>query len=156
MQGARAGSASSMSPDPLSAKARLARAADDQPFPHRHRKLALWAHERPIVDAVITEAIADATMVAEVVGRLGRAMAFNIGGRPRNDPAHVLRPALGDHVLGHGAAMTDAGIEAFANDIDQSVVRLNDSNILTMIGFYVAFASAIAAGVVYNSARILF
>jgi putative ABC transport system permease protein len=31
-----------------------------------------------------------------------------------------------------------------------------DSNILTMISFYIAFASAIAVGVVYNSARILF
>lgn len=31
-----------------------------------------------------------------------------------------------------------------------------DTNILTMISFYVAFASAIAVGVVYNSARILF
>ncbi|KHK92882.1 ABC transporter permease [Novosphingobium malaysiense] len=31
-----------------------------------------------------------------------------------------------------------------------------DNNILTMISFYVAFASAIAVGVVYNSARILF
>jgi putative ABC transport system permease protein len=34
--------------------------------------------------------------------------------------------------------------------------ELIDSNILTMIGFYIAFASAIAIGVVYNSARILF
>ncbi|PKB19039.1 putative ABC transport system permease protein [Novosphingobium kunmingense] len=31
-----------------------------------------------------------------------------------------------------------------------------DDNMLTMIAFYVAFASAIAVGVVYNSARILF
>ena len=31
-----------------------------------------------------------------------------------------------------------------------------DSNILTMVGFYIAFASAIVVGVVYNSARILF
>ncbi len=31
-----------------------------------------------------------------------------------------------------------------------------DDNIITMIGFYVAFASAIAIGVVYNSARIVF
>jgi putative ABC transport system permease protein len=31
-----------------------------------------------------------------------------------------------------------------------------DKNIITMVGFYVAFASAIAVGVVYNSARILF
>jgi putative ABC transport system permease protein len=31
-----------------------------------------------------------------------------------------------------------------------------ESNILTMISFYIAFASAIAVGVIYNSARILF
>lgn len=31
-----------------------------------------------------------------------------------------------------------------------------DRNLITMVGFYVAFASAIAVGVVYNSARILF
>jgi len=34
--------------------------------------------------------------------------------------------------------------------------ELMHENILTMIGFYVAFASAIAVGVIYNSARILF
>jgi putative ABC transport system permease protein len=34
--------------------------------------------------------------------------------------------------------------------------KLIDENILTMIGFYVSFASAITIGVVYNSARILF
>lgn len=34
--------------------------------------------------------------------------------------------------------------------------ELIQNNILTMIGFYVSFASAIAVGVVYNSARILF
>lgn len=34
--------------------------------------------------------------------------------------------------------------------------KVIDTNILTMISFYVAFASAIAVGVIYNSARILF
>lgn len=34
--------------------------------------------------------------------------------------------------------------------------RMIDENIFTMMGFYIAFASAIAVGVVYNSARILF
>jgi putative ABC transport system permease protein len=34
--------------------------------------------------------------------------------------------------------------------------QMIDDNMLTMIGFYVAFASSIAVGVVYNSARILF
>lgn len=34
--------------------------------------------------------------------------------------------------------------------------QMIDENMLTMLGFYIAFASAIAVGVVYNSARILF
>lgn len=34
--------------------------------------------------------------------------------------------------------------------------QMIDDNMLTMVGFYVAFASSIAIGVVYNSARILF
>ncbi|MFA7586893.1 MAG: ABC transporter permease [Novosphingobium sp.] len=34
--------------------------------------------------------------------------------------------------------------------------QMIDENILTMMAFYIAFASAIAVGVVYNSARILF
>ncbi len=34
--------------------------------------------------------------------------------------------------------------------------QMIDENMLTMISFYIAFASAIAVGVVYNSARILF
>lgn len=42
---------------------------------------------------------------------------------------------------------------------DAALAKFNDvinENLLTMIGFYIAFASAIAIGVVYNSARILF
>jgi putative ABC transport system permease protein len=34
--------------------------------------------------------------------------------------------------------------------------QMIDDNLLTMLGFYVSFAAAIAVGVVYNSARILF
>ena len=34
--------------------------------------------------------------------------------------------------------------------------RIIDENIMSMMGFYIAFASAIAIGVVYNSARILY
>ena len=34
--------------------------------------------------------------------------------------------------------------------------QIIDENIMSMMGFYISFASAIAVGVVYNSARILF
>lgn len=47
-----------------------------------------------------------------------------------------------------GVTERQAALEKFTEVID--------SNILTMISFYIAFASAIAIGVVYNSARILF
>ena len=47
-----------------------------------------------------------------------------------------------------GVTERDAALDRFAEVIDE--------NIITMIGFYVLFASAIAVGVVYNSARILF
>ncbi len=47
-----------------------------------------------------------------------------------------------------GVTERDAAMRKFETMIDE--------NINTMIGFYIAFASAIAVGVVYNSARILF
>jgi len=47
-----------------------------------------------------------------------------------------------------GVTERDAALQKFEEVIDE--------NILTMLGFYISFASAIAVGVVYNSARILF
>ncbi len=47
-----------------------------------------------------------------------------------------------------GVTERDAAMELFE--------RIIDENIMSMMGFYIAFASAIAIGVVYNSARILF
>jgi len=47
-----------------------------------------------------------------------------------------------------GVTERDAALKKFEEMIDQ--------NMLTMISFYIAFASAITVGVVYNSARILF
>lgn len=55
---------------------------------------------------------------------------------------------LGDMPKVLGITDRTATLQLFEQMIDQ--------NIFTMIGFYVAFASAIAVGVVYNSARILF
>lgn len=47
-----------------------------------------------------------------------------------------------------GVSERDAALERFEAMIDD--------NLYTMLGFYIAFSSAIAVGVVYNSARILF
>lgn len=47
-----------------------------------------------------------------------------------------------------GVTERDAAMEKFEQMIDE--------NLFTMLGFYIGFASAIAVGVVYNSARILF
>lgn len=47
-----------------------------------------------------------------------------------------------------GVTERDAALEKFEQMIDD--------NLFTMLGFYISFASAIAVGVVYNSARILF
>ncbi|WP_338466108.1 FtsX-like permease family protein [Novosphingobium sp. ZN18A2] len=55
---------------------------------------------------------------------------------------------LNDMPVVLGVTERDAALDRFTEVIDE--------NILTMIGFYIAFAAAIAVGVVYNSARILF
>lgn len=56
--------------------------------------------------------------------------------------------ALGEMPVVLGVTERAAALRLFRDMIDR--------NVITMAGFYVAFASAIAVGVVYNSARILF
>lgn len=68
----------------------------------------------------------------------------------RVDPAareQVLRHLKGMPVV-LGVSERDAALAKFEAMIDD--------NIYTMLGFYIAFSSAIAVGVVYNSARILY
>ncbi len=68
----------------------------------------------------------------------------------RVDPARrddILR-ALKAMPLVLGVSERDAALKKFAEMIDD--------NMLTMLAFYISFAAAIAVGVVYNSARILF
>ena len=55
---------------------------------------------------------------------------------------------LGEMPIVLGLTERDAAMELFEQIIEE--------NIMSMMGFYIAFASAIAVGVVYNSARILF
>ncbi|MBR0552021.1 ABC transporter permease [Stakelama marina] len=65
-------------------------------------------------------------------------------------------PAARDDIL---ARLRDMPVVLGVTERDAAFTRFSqmiEQNILTMIGFYVAFASAIAVGVVYNSARILF
>jgi putative ABC transport system permease protein len=68
----------------------------------------------------------------------------------RTDPAQRDRilTELKDMPLVLGVTEREASMERFE--------ELIDDNINTMLFFYIAFASAIAVGVVYNSARILF
>lgn len=68
----------------------------------------------------------------------------------RIDPAakdRILRQLKGMPIV-LGVSERDAALAKFEAMIDD--------NIYTMLGFYIAFSSAIAVGVVYNSARILF
>lgn len=68
----------------------------------------------------------------------------------RVDPAErrTVLAALKDMPAVLGVSERDASLLRFQ--------RMIDKNILTMLTFYISFASAIAVGVVYNSARILF
>ncbi|RVQ69831.1 ABC transporter permease [Croceicoccus ponticola] len=85
-----------------------------------------------------------------VVERMARDGAVVGAAQLKIDPAHR------DDIIAHlnempivlGVTERVAAMRLFEAMIDR--------NIITMIGFYVAFASAIAVGVVYNSARILF
>lgn len=68
----------------------------------------------------------------------------------RIDPAQ--RAAILTRLKGIPAVLGVSEKAATMRKFEQMI----DDNMLTMIGFYVAFASSIAVGVVYNSARILF
>lgn len=77
-------------------------------------------------------------------------------GAPAGAALLRIDPAARDRILAKlktmpvvlGVTERDAALRKFEQMIDE--------NIFTMLGFYVSFASAIAVGVVYNSARILF
>jgi putative ABC transport system permease protein len=87
-------------------------------------------------DAVLDGLIRDAAPVGSALLRI--------------DPSHrdAIIADLGAMPIVLGVTEREAAMRLFEQVIDE--------NIITMIGFYVAFASAIAVGVVYNGARILF
>ncbi len=77
-------------------------------------------------------------------------------GAPVGSALLRIDPAMRDHII---AELADRPVvlgvteRAAAMRLFQQMV---EENILTMVGFYIAFAAAIAVGVVYNGARILF
>ncbi len=65
-------------------------------------------------------------------------------------------PAYRDHIL---TRLKDMPVVLGVTERDATLMKFEqmiDENIFTMLTFYISFASAIAVGVVYNSARILF
>jgi putative ABC transport system permease protein len=99
-----------------------------------------------IDELVGTRAYADSA----VIDRLVRDAAPVGSALLRIDPAlrDEIMTELAEMPIVLGVTEREAAMRLFEEVIDQ--------NIITMIGFYVVFASAIAIGVVYNSARILF
>lgn len=107
------------------------------------------------------EVLPVASVVDEFIGERAYAAEATLEALARDGApagAALLRidPAARDAILTRLKAMPlvlgvtekTAALEKFEEMIDE--------NMLTMISFYIAFASAIAVGVVYNSARILF
>lgn len=103
------------------------------------------------VAAIVDEFVGErAYAVPSVLERLTRDASPVGMVHLRIDPAERDRilARLSDMPLVLGVTEREASMERFA--------QLIDDNINTMLVFYIAFASAIAVGVVYNSARILF
>ncbi|WAT18607.1 ABC transporter permease [Aurantiacibacter sp. MUD11] len=103
------------------------------------------------VAGIVDEFIGERAYATQgVLERLTRDAAPVGAAQLRIDPAERDRilTELKDMPLVLGVTERDAAMERFEELIDE--------NINTMLVFYIAFASAIAVGVVYNSARILF
>ena len=77
-------------------------------------------------------------------------------GAPAGSALLLIDPAMRETLLTELKAMPVA-LSIGDRDLEmERFAEMIDDNINTMIFFYIAFASAIAVGVVYNSARILF
>lgn len=104
----------------------------------------------PVV-SVVDEFVGERAYAAEATLDLLTRDALPVGAAlVRIDPAarDRIMTRLKDMPLILGITEKTAALEKFEEMINQ--------NMLTMISFYIAFASAIAVGVVYNSARILY
>lgn len=103
------------------------------------------------VSSIIDEFIGERAYAVETtLERLVRDASPVGAGLLRIDPAARGRilTELKEMPVVLGVTERDAALEKFEEMIDD--------NLLTMLAFYISFASAIAVGVVYNSARILF
>ncbi|MFZ9394904.1 MAG: ABC transporter permease [Erythrobacter sp.] len=103
------------------------------------------------VSAIIDEYIGAQAYAGEAtLGRITRDAAPVGAAQLRIDPSArgQILIQLKDMPQVLGVTERDAALQKFEEVIDD--------NIFTMLAFYIAFASAIAVGVVYNSARILF
>lgn len=111
------------------------------------RRLEVMLPVSRIVDEFVGER---AYAPARVLDRLARDASPAGGALLKVDPAMKERilARLADMPGVLGVTERNATLERFE--------KLIDDNMLTMLGFYISFASAIAVGVVYNSARILF
>jgi len=102
-----------------------------------------------------------AGVVDEFIGERAYASAATIEAITRDASpagAALLRidPARRDEIL---TQLKDMPLVLGASEKSASFAKFEemiDENLFTMLGFYIFFASAIAVGVVYNSARILF
>jgi putative ABC transport system permease protein len=103
------------------------------------------------VAGIVDEFIGERVYASQAtLARLARDAAPVGSALLRIDPDHRERVLadLMEMPLVLGITERDAALQKFEEMIDD--------NMFTMLGFYIAFASAIAVGVVYNSARILF
>jgi putative ABC transport system permease protein len=128
-------------------------------------KLAVRAGDLVLVEMLggrrTTAAMPVAGIIDEFVGERVYAAETTLAGIARDAaPAGSALLRIDPHERGRilaqlkempmvlGVTERDAALRKFEDMIDE--------NLFTMLGFYIAFASAIAVGVVYNSARILF
>lgn len=100
-----------------------------------------------IIDEFVGERAYASSATIDAIARDGAPVGAAL---LRIDPAdrEGILAALKDMPMVLGVAERDAALARFEQMIDR--------NIVTMLTFYISFASAIAVGVVYNSARILF
>ena len=100
-----------------------------------------------IIEEFVGERAYASTATVQAIARDGAPVGAAL---LRIDPAarRTILTALKDMPMVLGVAERDAALARFEQMIDK--------NLVTMLTFYISFASAIAVGVVYNSARILF
>jgi putative ABC transport system permease protein len=128
-------------------------------------KLAVRAGDRVEVELLggrrTRETLPVASIVDEFIGERAYASEATLEGIARDASpvgAALVRidPAERDRILTQLKAMPVVlGVSEKTASLEK-FEQMIDDNMLTMISFYIAFASAIAIGVVYNSARILF